>query len=61
MQIFFPDLKGYEQKEDIDYDKTYGPVSKMATFRLILALAVQYGWNVDHMHIVTAFLKPRID
>jgi len=33
----------------------------MATFQLILALAAQYGWDVDHMDVVTAFLNPRID
>jgi len=33
----------------------------MATFRLILTLATQYGWDVDHMDVVTAFLNPRID
>ena len=54
-------IKGYEQKEGIDYDETYAPVSKMAMFRLILALATQYGWDVDHMDVVTAFLNPRID
>jgi len=54
-------IKGYKQKEGIDYDETYAPVSKMATFRLILALAAQYGWDVDHMEVVTAFLNPRID
>jgi len=54
-------IKGYEQKEGIDYDETYAPVSKMATFRLLLALAVQYGWDVDHMDVVTAFLNPKID
>jgi len=54
-------IKGYEQKEGIDYDETYAPVLKMATFRLILALAAQYGWDVDHMDVVTAFLNPRID
>jgi hypothetical protein len=32
-------IKGYEQKEAIDYDETYALVSKMATFRLLLALA----------------------
>jgi len=54
-------IKGYEQWEGIDYDETYAPDSKMATFRLILALATQYGWDVDHMDVVTAFLNPRID
>jgi len=54
-------IKGYEQKEGINCDETYAPVSKMATFRLILALAAQYGWDVDHMDVVTAFLNPRID
>ena len=54
-------IKGYEQKEGIDYDGTSAPVSKMATFRLILALATQYGFDVDHMDVVTAFLNPKID
>jgi len=54
-------IKGYEQKEGIDYDETYALVSKMATFQLVLALATQYGWDVDHMDIVTAFLNPKID
>jgi len=54
-------IKGYEQKAGIDYDETYAPVSKLATFRLLLALAAQHGWTVDHMDVVTAFLNPRID
>jgi len=33
----------------------------MATFRLVLTLATQYDWDVDHMDIVTAFLNPKID
>jgi hypothetical protein len=53
-------IKGYDQKEGIDYDETYALVSKMATFRLVLSLAAQYGWDVDHMD-VTAFLNPKID
>jgi hypothetical protein len=54
-------IKGYEEKEGIDYDETYAPVSQMATFWLLLALAVQYGWDVDHMDVVPAFLNPKID
>jgi hypothetical protein len=33
----------------------------MTTFRLLLAMAAQYGWDVDHMDVVTAFLNPKID
>jgi len=54
-------IKGYELKAGIDYDETYTPVSKLATFRLLLALAAQHDWNIDHMDVVTAFLNPKID
>jgi len=54
-------IKGYEQKEGIDNDETYTAVSKMATFRWVLVLAAQYGWDVDHMNDLTAFLNPKID
>jgi hypothetical protein len=47
-------IKGYEQKEGIDYDETYVPVSKMATFRLLLVLAAQHNWNV-------VVVNPKID
>ena len=54
-------IKGYEQKDGIDYDETYAPVSKIAIFRLLLALAAQYGWDIDHMDVVTVFFNPKID
>jgi hypothetical protein len=54
-------IKGYTQKEGIDHDETYAPVSKITTVRLLLALSAQYGWNLDHMAVVTAFLNPKID
>jgi len=54
-------IKGYIQKEGIDYEEAYTPVSKLTTVRLLLALSVQHGWNVDHMDVVTTFLNPKID
>jgi len=54
-------IKGYAQKEGIDYDETYAAVSNLTTFRLLLSLTAQYGWNVDHMDVVTTFLNPKID
>jgi len=54
-------IKGYAQKEGSDYDETYAPVFKMTTFRLPLELSAQYGWNVDHMDVVTRFPNPKIN
>jgi vacuolar-type H+-ATPase catalytic subunit A/Vma1 len=44
-------IKSYEQKEGIDYYETYVPVSKIATFQLLLTFVAQYGWDVDHMDV----------
>jgi len=54
-------IKGYGQKAGIDYDETCAPVSKLATFRLLLALAAEHGWYVHQMEVVTDFLNPKID
>jgi len=54
-------IKGYAQKEGIDYDETNAPVNKLTTIRLLLALSAQHGWNVDHMDVVTVFLNPKIN
>jgi len=54
-------IKGYEQREGVDYDATYAPVSRLATLGLVLAVATAYGWNIDHIDVITAFLNPPID
>lgn len=54
-------IRGYQQVEGIDYGETYAPVSKLSTFRLLIYLAAYYGWRIDHMDVVTAFLNPTID
>ena len=54
-------IRGFQQVEGVDYGDTYAPVSKLTTFRLLISLAAQYGWVVDHLDVVTAFLNPKID
>lgn len=54
-------IRGYQQVEGVDYGETYAPVSKLATFRLLIYLSAYYGWHIDHMDVVTAFLNPTID
>jgi hypothetical protein len=54
-------IRGFQQIKGIDFDETYAPVSKLTTFRMMMAMAAKNGWTVDHMDVVTAFLNPEID
>ena len=54
-------IKGYQQTPGIDFGETYAPVSKLASFRMLLAISTAYGWDIHHMDVVTAFLNPPID
>jgi hypothetical protein len=51
-------IKGYEQT---DFGETSAPVGKVTTFRYLISLIGRYGWNMDHLNVVTAFLNPEID
>jgi len=51
-------IKGYKQT---DFGETYAPVGKLTTFRYLISLIGRYGWNMDHLDVVTAFLNPEID
>lgn len=52
---------GYLQQQGRDYKETFAPVSRMATFRLLLAKATQLGLFLVHLDIETAFLYGKID
>ena len=54
-------IRGFQQAPGIDFGETYAPVSKLSTFRFLLALAARNGWSIDHLDVVTAFLNPNID
>ena len=48
--------KGFKQKYGIDYTETFAPVVKYVTLRMVIALAKLFGWPVDQLDVVTAFL-----
>jgi ribosome assembly protein YihI (activator of Der GTPase) len=54
-------IKGYEQREGIDYDQTFAGVAKGITIKALFALAAQYDLEIEQMDVVTAFLNGDID
>ena len=48
--------RGYLQQYGLDYDETFSPVVKPAIVRLLLALAVNNGWELRQLDMSNAFL-----
>jgi hypothetical protein len=48
--------KGFKQKAGIDYIDTFNPVIKLASIRLLLALAVNFDCLIRQLDISNAFL-----
>ena len=53
--------KGFSQKEGIDYEETFAPVSRYSSIRTIISLVAEMGWRVHQMHVKTTFLNGVIE
>ena len=49
--------KGFTQREGIDYNEIFSPVSCKDSFRIIIALVAHYDLELHQMDIKTAFLN----
>ena len=49
--------RGFSQKEGIDYEETFAPVSKYTAIRSVLVLAIVMKWKIHQMDVKTAFLN----
>ena len=47
---------GFSQKEGIDYEETFAPVSRY-TSRIVLSLDVVMKWKIHQMDVKTSFLN----
>ena len=50
-------IKGYRQKEGLDYFDTYSPVTRITSIRMVLAIAALRNLEVHQMDVKTAFLN----
>jgi hypothetical protein len=49
--------KGYSQVNGLDFDKTYAPVARLESIRILLAYATYLGFKLYKMDVKSAFLN----
>ena len=54
-------IKGFRQKEGIDFHEVFAPVSKFATARTLFSKAAAEGMEIHHVDIKTAFLNGELE
>lgn len=54
-------VKGFQQKEGVDYTEIFSPVVKMVTIRTVLGLVAQEDLHLQQMDVKTAFLHGDLD
>ncbi|RVW39718.1 Retrovirus-related Pol polyprotein from transposon RE1 [Vitis vinifera] len=47
--------KGFRQRPGINYHETFSHMVKLTTLRLILALAISFGWSLRQLDVNNAF------
>ncbi|KAJ9561280.1 hypothetical protein OSB04_006440 [Centaurea solstitialis] len=49
--------KGYNQREHVNYNETFSPISTKDAFRVIMALVAHFNLELHQMDVKTAFLN----
>ena len=53
--------RGYEQREDIDYDLLFSPTVSQSSLKLMLSYAAQHNCYIHQLDVKTAFLHGTLD
>ena len=54
-------VKGYAQRQGIDYNEVFSPVARWDTIRMLLSLAALRGWEVFQLNVKSAFLHGELN
>lgn len=53
--------QGFSQRFGVDYEKTFAPVARLETVRLMMAIAVEMDLEIHQVDINTAYLNGNLD
>ena len=53
-------VKGYCQRDEIDYDEVFAHVAHFESIRILIPLAAQECWSLHHLDVKSAFLNGEI-
>ena len=54
-------VKGYAQKEGVDFNEIFSPVVRMTTVRVVLAMCATYDLHLEQLDVKTAFLHGNLE
>ncbi|GKF69740.1 retrovirus-related pol polyprotein from transposon TNT 1-94, partial [Tanacetum coccineum] len=54
-------VKGYAQKEGIDFNEIFSPVVRMTTIQMVMALYATYDLHLEQLDVKTAFLYGNLE
>ncbi|KAH9669265.1 hypothetical protein KPL70_021724 [Citrus sinensis] len=54
-------VKGYAQKEGIDFNEIFSPVVRLTTFRIVLAMCATFDLHLEQLDVKTAFLHGELE
>jgi hypothetical protein len=53
--------RGFSQKEGVDYEETFAPVTRYTSIRAVMSLVSFMGWRIHQMDVKTTFLNGIIE
>ena len=54
-------VRGFSQKEGINYEETFSPVARYTSIKTIMTLASMMKWDLHQMDVKTSFLNDVIE
>ena len=54
-------MKGYSQRQGIDFDEVFAPIVRFESIRVLISIAAQEGWILHHLDVKSAFLNKEVE